>query len=68
MNYPKCKYSHVSLHLFVGSDEPLVELLGLPGEAGEEDEGGDEEDNGPHAQHHHRHIPHLILGPAVVEA
>jgi hypothetical protein len=51
------------LDLVLCSGEPLVELLGLPLEAGEDDEGGDDEDHRPHAVDHHRHVPHIVLQP-----
>ena len=60
-------YISLLLHLVgICPGEPLVELLGLPLEAGEDDEGGDDEDHRPHAEHNHRHVPHIVLQPIVI--
>ena len=49
------------LILVVGLAQPLLELLGLPAQAGEDDERGDEEDDGPDTVENHRDAPQLGL-------
>ena len=50
---------HVGDKILLGVElgQPLVELLGLALEAGEDNEGGDHEDHGPHHVQHHRDAP-----------
>ena len=40
--------------------QPLLELLGLPLQAGQHNEGGHHQHHCPHTEEDHWHIPHIV--------